>query len=450
MRTAAAGIALALVWCAAAAAPVPAPIEALDGPALTCIGAERAGSASGVAEYSGKWLGRWPGLKNPGGYDPGPYADEKPLFTITAANLAEHAERLTDGQKALLRRYPDYRIPVYPSHRDFRLPDWACTAVRHNAAHARLVHDGLGVTGQSGAIPFPFPATGLEAIWNVLRPTTVWNETATFDIAGVFASGAVNWGRMSYQTLIVAADPAKRGDNQDPAAAYFLTETLLPQRDRGSIGVGFQPNDFADGSTHVWAYSPGTRRLRQAPDIAFDYPTPPSGLRTVDDDHAFNGSPERYEWTLLGKREIYVPYHNFRVNDPALPYQALLGPHSLNPDYLRYELHRVWVIEGRLKPGFRHIYGRRVIYADEDTWMAPLADNYDMRGELYRVALITFRYAPDAQAFHRGVSVYHDLTARAYEAGYLVNEAGSGWWRLNRTDLRPQMFSPQAAVRRGH
>lgn len=418
---------------------------------MTCVGAERAASAGGVAEYSGKWLGAWPGLKDVRGYAPGPYADEKPLFTITAANMAEHAERLTEGQKVLLRKYPErYRIPVYPSHRDFRLPDWACATIRHNVEHAQIVHDGLGVTGQSGAIPFPFPSSGLEAIWNVLRPTTVWNETATVDIADVFATGAITFGKLSYQTLALASDPAKRAPNQDPVAAYFLVETLLPPRDRGNIDVGFQPNDFADGSTHVWAYNPGTRRLRQAPDIAFDYPTPPSGLRTVDDDHAFNGSPERYDWKLLGKREIYVPYHNFRVNDPEVRYKDLLTPNTLNPDFLRYELHRVWVIEGTLKPGFRHVYGRRVIYADEDTWMSPLADNYDMRGELYRVAVIAFRYAPDAQAFHRGVSVYHDLTSQAYEAGYLVNEAGEGWWQLNRSDLRPQMFSPQAALRRGH
>lgn len=450
-RAAAAALALCLASRPATANDAQRRMQELDGPALTCIGAERAGSAAGVAPYSGKWLGEWEGLKNPGGYDPGPYAGEKPLFTVTAANMAEHAERLTEGQKALLRQYPEhYRIPVYSSHRDFRLPDWACATIRHNVENARIVHDGLGVTGQSGAIPFPFAANGLEAIWNVLRPTTVWNETAVVDIADVFATGAVTWGKMSYQTLSLASDPARRALNQDPVGAYFLTETLLPQRDRGNIDVGFQPNDFADGSTHVWAYSPGTRRLRQAPDIAFDYPTPPSGLRTVDDDHGFNGSPERYDWKLLGKREIYIPYHNFRVNDPAVPYKDLLTPNTLNPDFLRYELHRVWVIEGLLKSGFRHVYGRRVIYADEDTWMAPLADNYDMRGELFRVALIAFRYAPDARAFHRGVSVYHDLTARAYEAGYLVNEAGDGWWRLNRNDLRPQMFSPQAAVRRGH
>lgn len=423
----------------------------LDGPRLTCVGAERAGTASGVAAWSGKWLGSWPGLASTQGYTPGPYADEKPLRIVTAANAASEAARLTEGQQSLLKRYPQtFSMPVYASHRDFRLPDWACATIRKNAASARLVHDGKGVDGEAGAIPFPLPKSGLEAIWNVLQTTHVWNETATIDIADVYDTGAIARGRQKYLTLSPSGAPDKRGSMQDPVGAYFLDETLLPERKKGTIGVGYQPNDFAGGSTHVWAYDPGTRRLRQAPDIAFDYPTPPSGLRTVDDDGLFNGSPERYDWTLLGKREAYVPYNNFRVNDPAVPYSRLLTPNTLNPEFVRYELHRVWVIEGRLKPGLRHVYSRRRLYVDEDTWLPLWADNYDARGGLYRTAYVLHHYVPEAQVYHRGVSVYHDLDLGAYEAGYLVNEAGSGAWRFNRTDLTPQMFSASAATQHGH
>lgn len=446
------------VWVAVAAwflLPVQAAPTAqpeLDGPKLSCTGAERAGSKTGVAAYTGKWLDSWPGMKNAKGYEPGPYAGEKPLFTITAENAGQYAQQLSDGQKAMLKQYPKtFRMPVYASHRDFRFPDKGCEATRENASKARLVHKGLGLAGvRGGGVPFPFPQNGLQAIWNVLATRHVWNETATIDIADVFANGRITWGKQRYRTLAPAANPNGDGIAKDNVGAYFYAVMLLPLRDKGSIGVGFQPIDFTDGSTRVWAYNPGTRRLRQAPDIAFDYAVPPSGLRTVDDDHLFNGSPERYHWKLLGKRELYIPYNNFRINDPAIPYKALLTPHTLNPDYMRYELHRVWVIEGTLKPGLRHVYGRRVIYADEDNWLAHWADNYDTRGALWRTGLVNYRYAPDAQAFHRGVSLHHDLTSEAYEAGYLVNEAGDGWWRLNRTDMTPQMFSPSAAERGGH
>lgn len=424
----------------------------LNGPKLTCMGAEKAGSKDGVAEYTGKYFGTWPGLKKPYGYDPGPFADEKPLFTITAKNMAQYADKLTEGQKALLKQYPDsYRMNVYPSHRDFRFADWVCDTVKKNATTAEVVHDGLGITGISGAIPFPFPKSGLEAIWNIINPHRAWTEKAVCDIADVYSNGSIAWGRNKFMTMNPGnnPDPAKRGSYQDKINAYFYSGYLLPERDKGFVAVGLQPNDFTSDATQSWQYQPGIRRVRQAPEVGFDYPVPPAGLRTVDDDYVFNGSPERYTWKLVGKKEIYVPYDNFKVNDPALKYKDLIKPNTINPDYERYELHRVWIVEGTLKDGVRHIYHKRRLYADEDTWMALWADNYDARGQLWRVAFVNYFYSQESKTFHRGASIYHDLTAKAYEAGYLVNERGDDWWRIN-VPLTPAMFSPGAAARGGH
>ena len=434
-------------------AKVPAEKAAeLDTPATTCIGAERAGSESGVAEYTGKYLGTWPGQTKPYGYEPGPYADEKPLFTISAANMDQYAERLTEGEKALLKKYPKaYRMNVYPSHRDFRFADWVCPTVKKNATTADVVHDGLGITGTSGAIPFPFPQSGLEAIWNVINPHRAWTEKAVCDIADVYANGSIAWGRNRFLTMNPGNDPKKRGSFQDPANinAYFYSGYLLPERDKGFTAVGFQPNDFKGAGTNSWQYLPGLRRVRQAPEVGFDYPVPPAGLRTVDDDYVFNGSPERYTWKLIGKKEFYLPYHNFRINDPALKYSELIKPSTPNPEYLRYELHRFWVIEGTLKSGVRHIYSKRTVYADEDTWLAMWSDNYDGRGQLWRIATVAYFYSQESSTFHRGTSIYHDLNSGAYEAGYMVNERGSDWWRIN-TPMTPAQFSPEAAARGGH
>jgi hypothetical protein len=177
---------------------------------------------------------------------------------------------------------------------------------------------------------------------------------------------------------------------------------------------------------------------------------PPAGLRTVDDDYVFNGSPERYTWKLIGKAEMYIPYDNFKANDPAVKYKDLIKPSTVNPDYLRYELHRVWIVEGTLKSGVRHIYSKRRLYADEDTWMAMWADNYDARGQLWRAATVAYFYSQESMAFHRGMSLYHDLSSGAYEAGYLTNEAGDNWWKINQPGVTPQQFSPDAAARGGH
>jgi len=412
------------------------------------MGAERAGSSTGVAAYTGKLIGKWPGVTHEFGYEPGPYAAEKPLRVITAQNAAADAARLTAGQLALFKQYPEqFRIAVYPGHRDFRYEDRACAIAKRNAASAEVVHDGKGVNGQAGAIPFPFPQSGLEAIWNVALARRAWSESVTSDTAIVYPNGTIAWGKARF----VDMSPAMGGDAslQDKIAAYFFITYLAPERDRGNTSVGYAPMDFSADATRAWEYMPGTRRVRQAPEVGFDYPVPPAGMHVSDEDSLWNGSPERFEWKLVGKKEIYVPYHNFGINDPALKYTQLLTPHTINPDHERYELHRVWVIEGALKPGLRHVYGRRVIYADEDTWLPLWADNYDVRGELWRTNLANWFYSQESSTFHRGVTVYHDLRAGAYEATYLVNESGAGWWRLDQK-FPLSMFRPEAAARGGH
>jgi hypothetical protein len=447
-------IALALAFpLSALASATPEEIASLGGKDITCMGAERAGNAAGtIPEWSGKWFKTWPGQSKPFGYEPGPYADEKPLFTITSANLGEHADKLTPGQQAMLKKYPDsYRLNVYPTRRDFRFADWVCDIVKKNAKEATLVDDGRGLTGTTGAHPFPFPKSGLEAIWNVINPHRAMTDKAVTDIANVYANGSIAWGRNSFKTFNLGNHPEadKRASFSDPINAYFFTAYILPRRDRGFVAVGYQPNNFAKDATQSWQYIPGTRRVRQAPEVGFDTPVPPAGMRTVDDDYVFNGSPERYTWKLVGKREFYVPFHNNRVNDPAVPYSELIKPNTINPDFVRYELRRVWVIEGELKPGVRHIYKKRTVYADEDTWLALWGDAYDNRDELWRTTFVAYFYSQESGTYHRGASIYHDLTANAYEAGYLTNERGEDWWRLN-LPMTPDDFSPQAAARAGH
>lgn len=423
----------------------------LGGDKYTCVGALKAGTDSGVAAWTGKFQGKWPGMKQEQGYNPGPYADEKPLFTITAQNMSKYAANLTPGQQAMLKKYPDkFRMNIYPSHRDFAPPSWVCDVVKKNATTSEVIHDGLGVTGISGGIPFPYPEGGLQAVWNVITTFRAWTEKSVVDIADVYKNGTVAWGRQEFMTLNPGNNPDKRGSFQDKVSAYFYTSYILPERDKGFTAVGYQPNDFSNDATQSWQYLPGLRRVRQAPEVGFDYPVPPAGFRTVDDDYGFNGSPERYTWKLVGKKEFYIPANVFGINDPSIKYSDLITPSVINPKYERYELHRVWVIEGDLKPDVRHIYKKRRLYVDEDWWLVAWADNYDQRGQLYRTTAINFFYSPVSSSMHRGVSVYTDLSAGTYEAGYLVNERGEeGWWKIN-IPLEPAQFSPQAAARSGH
>lgn len=443
------GALLALCVPAYTMAAVPAEQAAqLGSDKLTCIGAEAAGNADGsIPAFGGKWLDGAPGAKTDG-FDPGPYAAEKPLFVITAKNAAQYSAHLTEGQKALLARYPDsFRMPVYTSHRDYRYADWVCEAVKRNAKEAELVNGGLGYTGVTGGVPFPFPKDGLEAQWNMQNPHRAWTEEAILDQAVVYADGRQALGRVKYKIFSPWNDPAKRGSNQDRVNSYFSSETMLPERDKGSLIVGWTPNDTSI-ARQAWTYSPGTRRVRQTPEFGFDTPQGAGGFRTVDDDRLFNGSPERYDFKLLGKKEIYVPYHVFAINNPAIKYRDLLTANTVNPDYMRYELHRVWVIEARVKKGYRHIYQRRTFYVDEDSWHALWADNYDSRDQLWRASMVTYFHSPAIQGFHAGASVYHDLSANAYYVDRLTNESPQ-WWQLNKGGISADQFTPAAAARGG-
>lgn len=445
-------LAMAVGWGApgALARATPEQVAQLGGDRTTCSGAERAGTPDGVAAYSGRWLDSWPGMQRTQGYDPGPYADEKPLFTITAANMAQYADRLSEGQKALLRKQPqDFRIPVYPSHRDFRPPDWVCDVVRKNALSAAIINEGLGTSGTTGAHPFPFPKNGLEAIWNVILPHRIANETAVTDVFGVYPNGSRQHGRQFFRTLSAFDNPARRSANeQEPFSSYISIEFIEPAREAGMIAVGRLPMEFSGAGLMGWMYHPGTRRMRQLPSVGFDYPSGPGGLITSDDDSGFNGSPERYRWKLLGKKAVYVPYNNFRINDPALRYEQLVGAKTVNPELLRYELHRVWVIEGTLKPGLRHVYKKRVLYADEDTWQVALADNSDNRDQLWRTTVVTSHYAPAGQAYHRGATFFTDLLSGSYVVQHLVNESPR-WWAINDPAVRPELFDPKTLVAKG-
>lgn len=442
---------LAAALAGAATQPAGAEPAQLGGERYTCIGAERAANADGtIPAFGGQWSDSYPGYEGPGVYSPGPYVDEKPLFTITAANAAQYAERLTEGQKALLQRHADgFRMPVYASHRDFAYSDAVCAIVRRNAQEARIVNDGKGIDATAGAPAFPFPKNGLELHWNMVTVHRARSEQAMLDQAAVYANGRKAWGKVDYNILSMTnhIDPPR--STQERVDSYFFVKTLLPERNAGELYVGWNPSDYHNHERQTWFYSPGTRRVRQAPEFGFDTPQGAGGFRTVDDDRLFNGSPERYDWQLLGKREIYIPYNTFTQNDPTLDYETLLTPGSFNPDYMRYELRRVWVLEATLKPGYRHNYARRQFYLDEDSWHAVWADNYDSRGQLWRASTVNYFWAPEVGGYHAGISIYHDLTAGAYFVDRLVNRAPR-WWKLNQGGLTPEDFTPAAARRKGH
>jgi hypothetical protein len=386
---------------------------------LTPIGAEKAGNADGsIPAWTGQWRGTPPQIKfaGPGTPYPDPYAAEKPLFTVTAQNMDQHAEFLSEGVKALLKRYPQtFKVPVYSSHRDFRMDEPMEQFIKSNAATAQLTENGYEVKNAWGASPFPIPQTGAQLLLNHTMQGRARTEEADYVQAVVYSGGNRTIDVVNYKIYSVWSDPDQKPEDAKGVLSHFMVTNLAPVRKKGEIVAGQEFINAFSQPRQAWQYAPGQRRVRRAPTVGYDSPTGAGGFRAYDEDRLFNGSPDRYDWKIVGKREMYIPYNNYGIDAAGVTNDQILANEGhVNPDLMRYEKHRVWVLEANLKPSARHIYAKRVLYIDEDSWAATLADNYDSRGQLWRTNMQTSVYAFDIQRFHARLAIFQDLIAGSY------------------------------------
>ncbi|HCE6430196.1 TPA: DUF1329 domain-containing protein [Pseudomonas aeruginosa] len=395
----------------------------LGGP-LTPLGGEVPGNTAGTIP---KWDG---GLtQGPAGYVPGkpylnPFEAEKPLFIIDKSNVEKYRANLTAGQIALLNTYPEsFRIPVYQTHRTAASPDWVYANVRKNAVNAKLAAGGNGIEGGYGGVPFPIPQSGVEAIWNhMLRYIGTHVTRTTADIAtqqnGSYVPSIIDMNVFSAYN-VKGQDASTGGD----ILFYYVGVAKSPARIAGETYLIHEPINQVADPRKAWVYNPGQRRVRRAPTVAYDTPVGSSdGLRTTDDSDMFNGAPDRYEWKLIGKKEIFIPYNNYKLLDKSLKYKDIIQPGHLNPEFTRYELHRVWEVEATLKSDARHLYSKRKFYIDEDSWSIASVDLYDSRGELWRASMAFLVNYYNVPATLSSVDVFHDLQSRRYQAQGLANE----------------------------
>ena len=430
------------------AALTPAELARLDSDELTPMGAERAGNAEGTIPPWSGGLRELPEAYEPGGRLADPFADDEILFTITAANLEQYRNMLTPGQLAMFERYPgSFRMPVYPSRRSARYPDSEFERIKATAADVELVPGGNGLVNYGGTIPFPIPDNGLEAIWNhIARYRNDRGLLRRYIQAPVQANGAFAPVLFEDESLPGARIAPKEYPNR---LFVFLQRVLAPARLEGDVLLVHENINQVVEPRAAWVYNAGQRRVRRAPNIAYDGPgTASDGLRTADDLDMFNGAPDRYDWELVGKREAYIPYNSYELRRGDLTYSDIVTAGHMNPDYLRYELHRVWVVEARLKEDARHIYARRTFYIDEDTWQVSLVDHYDGRGELWK-------FKEGHKIMHYQVAVpwlaaesLHDLNSGRYVVIGLDNEEQGYQYNFDH-QVSFDNFTPSALRRAG-
>ncbi|MCU9950380.1 DUF1329 domain-containing protein [Pseudomonas sp. PDM13] len=416
---------------------------------LTPLGAERAGNAAGtIPEWTGGITQAPAGYKGSGQHHVDPFAADQPLFTITKANLEQYKANLTDGEIALFNAYPDsFQMPVYPTRRSGSAPQWVYDNTLKNATTGKLLNGGNGFADAYGGIPFPIPQNGLEAIWNHItryRGTYIVRRSAE---AGVQRNGAYSLVTSEDEALFRFYDPKGSYADLQNTLFYYMTFTTAPARLAGNGALVQEMLDQVKEPRQAWGYNPGQRRVRRAPTLAYDTPIESTdGLRTADDTDMYNGAPDRYDWTLVGKKEIYIPYNNYKITSPEVKYKDLLLPGHVNPKYTRYELHRVWVVEGKLKAGARHIYSKRTLYLDEDSWGAAVVDQYDGRGDLWRVSLAYLKNFYELPTVWTALDTFHDLQARRYGVQWLDNEE-AGTVDFSKPSPGDAAFNP-AALRR--
>ncbi len=176
-----AAAALGMLFASAGMAAVSAGEARQIGNTLTMTGAEKAGNKEGtIPEYSGEPV-NMPASYNP--KDPGQHPDpwnEKPLFSITAQNYTKYADKL-DGSVEMFKRFPNYRMDIYPTHRNWVYPKWLTDNTIKNATSCKTSSDELKLEGCYAGFPFPIPKTGTQAMWNHLTQFEALNFEGVSD-----------------------------------------------------------------------------------------------------------------------------------------------------------------------------------------------------------------------------------------------------------------------------
>ena len=194
------------------------------------------------------------------------------------------------------------------------------------------------------------------------------------------------WSGVPIIVLSVREDsrfPRGQEPARDKTASPLLMQQLIaitaPARLAGSVKLS---HEALDGSLKAWQRSPveGLASGSVNPTTEAGGDTNligTDGLYTEDQREGFSGDPSRWQWTLVGKRDLLVPYHADSLSARDRSLATVLGPRHPDPALLRYERHRVWQLDARLKPDSPGVWPRRSYYLDEDSWQVLLVEHYD-------------------------------------------------------------------------
>ncbi|MCH7507097.1 MAG: DUF1329 domain-containing protein [Proteobacteria bacterium] len=415
---------------------------------LTPMGSERAGNADGTIPPWTGGITTPPAGYQPGDHHPDPFSDDQPRFRITGSNYEQYADQLSVGQKSTFAKYPDtYFMDVYPSRRSASFPEHIYAMTIKNGSTAKLAENGEGVLEAAEGFPFPFPENPYELMWNhKLKYKGIGGVRYNTQIAPT-AEGKFTVTVIREEFLGLYYQRGVTVEDINNVLLYFFQAVESPARLAGNILLVHETLNQIELPRQAWVYNPGQRRVRRAPNVAYDNPgTASDGLRTNDMTDMFNGAMDRFDWTMLGKREMYIPYNSYGAHAEGITYDEFIQPGHLNPDLMRYELHRVWVIEATLKEGMRHINAKRTYYLDEDSYQIVLIDHYDGRGQLWRASEAHSINYYDVPTIWSTIEAHYDLQSGRYVAQGFDNTTGVNTFYV---EMQASQYTPQALRTRG-
>lgn len=410
---------------------------------LTEFGAVRAANADGsIPAYAGGLTRPPSGFNASSGIYVDPFSDESPLYAITSANLDEYREQLTDGTIALFEKWPEYRINVYRTHRTMHYPEWVLENSSRNSGNARLGGNVVGDSVENAfpGIPFPRPENGYQVMWN--------SFLRFYHYASITGSAWLVDSRGRPIELLTGSNHSYSPFYESRTGVfdgYYLLNTISmtgPANLAGYVQLQQHPIDYGKGQSN-WVYDPGQRRVRVAPNYAYDTPAAQfGGALFYDEGLGFFGRLDRFDFKLVGRKEVIVPYNNYKFF--TTPARELLGPKFLNPEHVRWEKHRMWVVEATRKSGARHAYSKRILYIDEDSWAVYAMEGYDNNGNIHRVG---YGYPLIDYSGRGGVLVstvgYYDLVRGSYMLSHSSTASGPARFFFSERVPNMNMFSPQ-------
>jgi hypothetical protein len=422
----------------------------LGGPVLTAFGSEKAGNNEGtIPPYTGS------GAKAPPEWDPkkpGPRFDpyhDKPLFSITAQNAAQYADKL-DGMTEVFKKYPNFRMDIYSTHRDVVFPQYVLDNDLKNATSCKAVDNEQKLQGCYGGLPFPIPKTGNQAMWNHLVSYHVISNRGRAEAWIIPPSGAP---ALVSRGVFLNNWPYYDQDRPGPRAAdelywRYLGKDEEPARAAGGQIMILDPVDQLTYGRRAYVYVTGRRWAKLSANLSYDTPSPYSGASaTMDDSRVFLGALDRFDFELVGKKEKFIYYNTYQLsNEQTCPKDKYLASKGFpDPDCIRWELHRVWVVKATLKPGASHLYKTRMFYWDEDGYNAGMSESYDANGKLFRYAFNIYYpfYSGEAAGGFGGSSIFMDLGIGLWASSGAQNCKDCGWTEIN-MPLPKNTFDPDA------